>query len=121
MNVKAAIAVLLGLLFQWAHLAQAAVLADHCRNMAASHCECCADADSCPCATSEDQEPGRPLPPSLPETLKLPAAKFCETRVSLEDAPVPQAAHRVPALPAAETVAGYSGVSLSVAFCSFLM
>lgn len=121
MNVKTAIAILLSLLFQWAHLAQAAVLIDECRSVAASHCECCADADSCPCATSEDQAPGRAPLPALPEPLKLPSAKLCETRAPLEDAPVPQAALPLAAVPAADTVAGYSGVSLAVAFCSFLM
>lgn len=122
MNMKTAIAVLFGLLFQWAQVAQAAVMTGDCGKVSASHCECCAEPDSCPCATNGDRESERPLPPVLPQTVKLPAAKLCETRVSLEDAPVPQTTSgRIHVSPVTESVTGYAGVSLAVAFCSFLM
>jgi hypothetical protein len=121
MNVKSAIAIMLGLLFQWAQVAQAALSAGDCGKVSASHCECCAGLDSCPCATNGDQESERPQPPILPQSAKLPAAKLCETRVSLEDAPVLQTSGRIHVSPSAESLAGYAGVSLAVAFCSFLM
>jgi hypothetical protein len=92
-----------------------------CHDLSAPHCECCTDIHSCPCATDGDQAPDR-LPMSvLPHHVKLPAAKPCETRVSLEEARVAQTARRTHAVPAPEQMAGYAGVSLTVAFCSFLM
>jgi len=121
MNLKTVIAISLGLLFQWAQVAQAAVLAGACRDASTAQCECCADLQSCPCATDGGTQQDRPPMPVLPETVKLPAATTCESRVSLEDAPVPQAACGMHVSPAAVSVAGYTGVSLSVAFCSFLM
>lgn len=121
MNVRSVIAIMVGLLFQWAQVAQAAVMTGDHGKISASRCECCAGLDSCPCAANGDQESERPQPPVLPQTVKLPAAKLCETRVSLEDEPASQTSSRIHVSPVTESVAGYAGVSLAVAFCSFLM
>jgi hypothetical protein len=121
MMIKGAAAFLLTLVFQLAQLPIAAASSTSFHEIAAASCECCAGPDSCPCATNNDQESERPQPPVLPQTIKLPAARLCETRVSLEDAPVPQKDCRVHFSPVSESFTGYAGVSLAVAFCSFLM
>ena len=121
MNVKTVIAVTLGLLFQWAQLAHAAVSTEAGRDVCPVQCECCADLPSCPCVSDGEPVPERAPLPAMPESVKLPAAKLCETRVSLEDAPVPQTTGHILVSASAEPVAGYAGVSLAVAFCSYLM
>jgi hypothetical protein len=121
MNVRTVIAVAFGLLFQWAQMAHAVVSTEAGGNVSAVHCDCCADLPSCPCASDGEQEPDRSPLPVLPDTVKLPAAKICETRVSLEIADASQTTRRAIEMSMAQAVAGYAGVSLAVAFCSFVM
>lgn len=123
MKSKAVIALILGLIFQLAQVLPgvAAIMAD-CR-FAAESCECCAGLTSCPCA--EDGEPVRnpmPLAPDSGKTLKVPLAKTSGTRVSPETISGPQAiVPSVIATPVTGPWIGYTGVPLSVAFCSFVI
>ena len=121
MNVKSVIAVTLGLLFQWAQVAHAVVSTQAGGDVCDVHCACCADLPSCPCASDGENAPDRSPLPVLPDTVKLPAAKLCETRVSLQTADVPQTARRAIAMSIAQQVAGYAGVRLSVAFRSIVV
>ena len=121
MNVKAAIAVLLSLLFQWASVAQCAVSNRTDPSPTPVCCDCCAGLPSCPCASDDSEGPGKPPLPVLPDTLKLPAAKLVDSRVEI-DAPTAPLVPRVAATrPATGAMTGFAGVRLSVAFCSFVM
>ena len=123
MNAKTAIALFFGLVFQLSQVipGMAAVITD-CAPVAES-CDCCAGLPSCPCA--EEGEPTQkplPLAPDSSQTLKAPLAKVSGTRVSLESVAGPQAtASTVAATPIAGPPTGYTGVPLSVAFCSFVI
>jgi hypothetical protein len=121
MHLRTAIAVLLGLLFQWAQLAQSAVLTENCRDVSAAHCDCCTDLPSCPCAKDGNKGPERPPLPVLPESQKLPVANLADTRLVMEEAAFPQGPRALAARPLCRPVTGYAGVRLSVAFCSFVM
>jgi hypothetical protein len=121
MMLKGTVAFLLALVFQLAQLPDAPAFQTACKDGPALHCECCEGLQSCPCAEGGDNGPERPLLPVLPEAAKLPSATLCETRVTLEDAPVEQAIRRVHAASAAGPITAYAGVSLAVAYCSYLM
>jgi hypothetical protein len=121
MNVKAVITLILGLVFQLAQVLPAAAVVSPCASHGTS-CACCEGADSCPCAENgkSDQKPA-PLVPDSGSVLKLPAAKAGDTRVSIESF---AGNHCSPTLAASRVAAppnGYAGVSLSVAFCSFVI
>jgi len=123
MRLKTIIALIFGLVFQLAHVlpGMAAAMTD-CAPTAES-CACCDGLDSCPCA--DEGEPVQnplPLAPDSSQTLKAPLAKVTCTRVSLEAISGPQAiAPSVTATPLAGPWTGYTGVRLSVAFCSFVI
>ena len=122
-NVKTAIALILGLVFQLSLVVpRMATAMTDCAPMAES-CECCAGLTSCPCA--EEVEPTQkplPLAPDSGQTLKAPLAKVTGTRVGLETISDTQAtAFTVIAGPIAGPPIGYTGVRLSVAFCSFVI
>lgn len=120
MNVKAAIAVILSLLFQWAAVAQCAVFSET-EPSPAPACDCCAGLPSCPCASDDSDGPGKPPLPVLPDTLKLPVAKVVDSRVGIEAPTAPQVTRVAPTRPATGAMTGFAGVRLSVAFCSFVM
>jgi hypothetical protein len=123
MKMKTAIALIFGLVFQLSLVlpGMAAVMAD-CAPVAES-CECCADLDSCPCA-KEGEPMQKPLPmaPDSGQNLKAPLAKITGTRISLETiSGPPSSAATVAATPVTGPWTGYTGVRLSVAFCSFVI
>jgi hypothetical protein len=121
MNVKAVITLTLGLVFQLAQVLPAAAVASPCASHGTS-CACCAGQDSCPCAknSESDQKPA-PLVPDSGSVLKLPAAKADDTRISIESLAGNYPSRTVATSPAACPSGGYAGVSLSVAFCSFVI
>lgn len=119
MTMRTAIAIMLGLLFQWAQVAQSAVRVETCREIAVAQCDCCADLPSCPCASDSDDSP--PPLPVLPDTLKLPAVPPAHARVETEEPPVPDVPRNAASHPADVPASGYAGVRLSVAYCSFVM
>ena len=123
MKSKTAIALFFGLVFQLAQVLPgvAAVMAD-CAPVTES-CECCAGLDSCPCAKDGEPVPAPlPLAPDSSQTLKAPPAKITGTRVSLETLSSPETKiSSVSATPFTGPWTGYTGVRLSVAFCSFVI
>jgi hypothetical protein len=121
MNVKTVIAVTLSLLFQWAQVSYAAVSTEKNRDVCPVQCDCCSQDISCPCAKDQHPGPERPSHPALPDNLKLPASKLADTRFDLEQMAVPQGPISEGSPFAPGSTAGYSGVRLSVAFCSFVM
>lgn len=124
MNVKAAITLILALalVFQLSQVLSAAAVTSPCASHEVS-CACCERADSCPCAkTSEEEQKPAPLVPNSGIVLKLPAARACDTRVSIESAAGNSpSSSTVAASPAAVTPGAYAGVRLSVALCSFVI
>lgn len=122
MIVKTATAFLLALVFQLAQLGGAVDFRQECAMSSAAHCGCCAGADSCHCADNNESAP-RPAPllPASGNDLKLPLARSGETRVSLVSRHIPAARTAAIERPAERPFAGYNGVSLAVAFCSFVI
>ena len=123
MKPKAVIALILGLVFQLAQvLPGMAAFMEECIPVAES-CECCDGLVSCPCAKEgEPVQNPLPLAPDPGQTLKVPLAKATGTRVSLETITGPQAlVPSVGATPITGPWTGYTGVSLAVAFCSFVI
>ena len=122
MKTKAAIALLFGLVFQLAQVLPGMAFVTDCAPVAES-CACCDGLDSCPCV--EESEPGQnplPLAPYSSPTLKVPLAKVTGTRVSPETLSGPQdPTPSVSATPVTGPWTGYTGVRLSVAFCSFVI
>ena len=121
MNIRATIALFMGLLLQLSQV-QAfpdAVAAKSCGAESASM-SCCASKQVCPCiGESESTEIPAPLAPAAP-VLKLvfiQSAATADTALSVAGLAV---GHHTPRIRAAST-AGYPGVPLSVAFCSFVI
>ena len=121
MNVKAAITLILGMVFQLAQVLPAAAVKPPCASHGAS-CSCCEGQDTCPCAKNgePDQKPA-PLVPDSGSVLKLPAAKADDTRVSIESLAGNHSPSTMAVSPAAVPLSGYAGVRLSVALCSFVV
>jgi hypothetical protein len=61
------------------------------------------------------------LAPDSSQTLKAPLAKITATRISLENISSPQSATNRLATCVPTGFSGYTGVRLSVAFCSFII
>jgi hypothetical protein len=120
MSTKATIALILGLVFQLSQVLPGMGAVVNCAPAAAA-CECCDGMDSCPCA-DEGEPVQTPLPvaPESGNSLKVPAAKVSGTRVSVEAIPGIQPSATV-ASPLIGPLSGYTGVRLSVAFCSFVI
>jgi len=121
MGMKTIITLLLGLAFQLAQVLPGGVMPPPCATSVES-CACCAAGKSCCCATHEQPDP-KQSPQPLPNLglLKGMAMKTAETRVCAETwlgAGLP--ASLVAALPSAP-LAGFEGVPLAVAFCSFVI
>ncbi|MEI6603719.1 MAG: hypothetical protein WCP35_00310 [Verrucomicrobiota bacterium] len=116
------ITVFLGLAFQLAQVLPGGVVSPP-SEVAAKVCECGTGSHSCCCAKSEAPAP-KPTPQPLHTggLLKGMAMKTAETRVSAE---IWQQAGNLPTSLAASLSsaprAGFAGVSLAVAFCSFVV
>jgi len=120
-NLKAFITLFLGLAFQLAQVLPGGVVPPP-KAPAAKSCECCAGRKSCCCAKNE-----LPAPQNSPQALhpagllKGMAMKTAETRVSAE---LWQSNGQPANLAVAQTAAphaGFAGVRLAVAFCSFII
>ena len=122
MHFKAAITLLLALVFQLGQVLPAAVLAQDDCALAAAPCECCAGPSSCHCAKDNGTNPGqRQTPIQSDASLKAPAIKPADTRVAVETSgDITPSATATP-VPDAGSITGYHGVRLSVAFCSFVI
>ena len=121
MGLKTTITLILGLLFQLAQVLPGAVAATPCAPVAES-CGCCAGPDSCPCAENgEPLQTPAPLAPDVGGSVKLPAAKADDTRVSVEFLRETHPSTHAVACPLQGPPSGYLGVRLSVAFCSFVI
>lgn len=121
MNVKAVITLLLGLVFQLVQVLPVAADIESCP-AAVSCCDCCDARDSCPCA-GNDEIPQKPAPLSSESSnsLKIPVAKASGTCVSIEPAAETRPCAAVAAPPIAGHLSGYTGVRISVAFCSLVI
>jgi hypothetical protein len=77
---------------------------------------------SCHCAENgeSDQKPV-PAPLETSRILKIPAMKSTETIVSVEVLREADSSATVAAIPQSRPGGGYTGVRLSVAFCSFVI
>lgn len=122
MNIRATFALIMGLLLQWS-MVQAfpdATPAEHCAT-ASAPMACCASKQVCPCVVDkgESGEKPAPLAPASP-VLKLVFVGVPSTDNSVEIAAISVAVHGSP-YARADSVAGYPGVPLSVAFCSFVI
>lgn len=121
MGIRTFITVLLGLAFQLAQVWPVGALAAPC-TPAAKSCECCAGSQSCCCAKSE--EPARkPTPQPLHPggLLKGMAMKSAETQVAAELWHADGLPAGVAMAQARAAHAGFAGVRLAVAFCSFVI
>ncbi len=121
MNVKSVIALILALVFQLVQVLPTTAAIEFCAPVVSS-CECCDPADSCPCA-GNDETPQNPTPLSSESgnSLKIPLAKASGIRLSIETVAgtQPSAVMAVPSITG--QLSGYTGVRLSVAFCSFVI
>ena len=123
MTLKSFITVLLGLVFQLAQVLPGGAIPSPVVAAAAKTCECCAGSHSCCCAKNE-LPAHKPLPQPLHPggLLKGMAMKTAETRVATD---VWQQAGALPTSLAVTRAtaprAGFAGVSLAVAFCSFVI
>ena len=121
MNVKAIIALLMGLVIQLSQV-QSCVAASSAvpSGAKASPACCCEGLQSCPCAS--DRAPDRKPAPLIPAAgdlkfviSKMAGADRLDVPVSSRTTPVVATASHPGARPA------YAGVSLAVAFCSFVI
>ncbi|MDP3849387.1 MAG: hypothetical protein Q8Q59_02705 [Luteolibacter sp.] len=121
MNVKLTITLILGLVFQLAQVLPGAVITSSCGPQQES-CDCCMGGKSCHCAVNDtsDQTPA-PTPLETSRILKIPAMKSSETRVAVEVLREANPSSTVVAIPQGRSACGYTGVRLSVAFCSFVI
>ena len=122
MNVRAITALIMGLLLQWSMMGAlpAANPAGSCGAEAASM-SCCAPDKPCPCLKNQEnpgkrQDPLAPKAPDLKSVFTLTSST--DDGVSALAAPTPS--RSTPHARAGST-AGFPGVPLSVAFCSFVI
>jgi len=114
--LKPALTLILALAFQLVQVMPTAAVSAPCQVTAC----CCGGARTCACAKEGKQEP-KPLPATLGSSLKVSPMSPVETRVQLETARAASLPATVGAAPLTGLSAGYRGVSLAVAFCSFVM
>jgi hypothetical protein len=121
MNMKTTIALILGLVFQLSLVMPGIGAVVDCAP-ATESCECCAGMDSCPCA-DEGEPLQNPLPvaPESGNSLKVPVAKVSSTRVSVETLADIGPSVSAVSSPMSGPLSGYTGVRLSVAFCTFVI
>jgi hypothetical protein len=121
MSVKTVITLILGLVFQLAQVLPGAAVTESCAPVGTS-CACCESSDTCPCAKNgESEQQPSPLSTNSGSFFKLPAAKACDTRVSIESLRKAHPSGNLAPSPVAGPSNGYTGVRLSVAFCSFVI
>jgi hypothetical protein len=121
MNVKAIIALLMGLVIQLSQVQScvAANSADPSGVKARPMC-CCEGLQSCPCAS--DREPDRKPAPLLPAAVDLKWILQKSTGTNSLDAPVsPPTETGISIASRDEARWAYAGVPLSVAFCCFVI
>lgn len=121
MNLKTAITLLLGLVFQLAQVMPCALVRTPCSADAAS-CECCMAGKVCHCADHGDS--GRKPPPAPFDAGRLShlaAMKTVETKVAVDPLRENDASATAGAVPREGSLSGYTGVRLSVAYCSFVI
>jgi hypothetical protein len=122
MNTKLMATLILGLVFQLAQVLPGAIVSNTSRATTES-CACCPDVQSCDCAENGDPEQQAPSP-ALPESgrpLKVPAAGADETPAPTHPKLAIEAAAKKAACPPLGPIHGYTGIRLSVAFCSFVI
>ena len=121
MPLKSVITLILGLVFQLAQVLPGAVTTAPCQTVSKS-CDCCKGAQSCDCAVNEDsnQKPS-PAPLESGNLLKFPAAKSVETHVSADFPRETPPSAIATVFPKTEPTIGYTGIRLSVAFCTFVI
>jgi len=121
--LKSIVGLFLGLVIQLSQIQPCAAAAPKlpCPNVAATVHDCCKGKSSCPCASQNEQAPSpAPVVPVLGD-LKLNAPKLRELDF-LALIFLPEISEVVPATAAIpESHVGFSGVSLSVAFCTFVI
>jgi len=121
MGVRTFITVLLGLAFQLAQVWPVAAVTAPCA-AAAKSCACCAGGKSCCCAKSERPAPKpTPQPLHLASLLKGMAMKTAETQVAAKLWHVGGLPTTVAEAQTTAPRAGFAGVRLAVAFCSFVI
>jgi len=121
MNVKAIIALLMGLVIQLSQVQACVAAISAGPSGAKAHPMCCCDGlQSCPCAS--DRGPDRKPAPLIPAAVDL---KFFISKTAVAnslDVPVSPRATTVVATAAHwEARRAYAGVPLSVAFCCFVI
>lgn len=121
MWIKTVVTLFLALVFQLAQVLPPAAAIESCA-VVGPGCACCDPADSCPCAGKDEthQKPA-PLSSESSNTLKFPVARATGNRVSVESDPGIRPAATVAAPAITDQTSGYTGVRLSVAFCSFVI
>lgn len=121
MNVKAIIALLMGLVIQLSQVQSCVAAIPAGPSEAEAHSMCCCDGlKSCPCASdrSGNEQPAPLIPATV--DLKLLVAKAAGTNSF--DVPVsPRSATVVATASHPEARSAYAGVPLSVAFCRFVI
>lgn len=121
MNVKLAITLILGLVFQLAQVLPGAVITSPCQTQQES-CDCCMGGKSCHCAENgESNQKPAPAPLETSRLLKIPTMKATETKVSVAVLREADSSATVAAFSKGLPAGGYTGVRLSVAFCSFVI
>lgn len=121
MVIRSIIALFMGLVIQLSQVQPcwASAPTKSCAENSETAC-CCGGYQSCPCASESDSDQ-KPAPsiPAAPD-LKPLISKAPETHIP-EASATPPAAAEVPAALLIESINGYAGVPLSVAFCSFVI
>ena len=122
MKINAAIVIMLGLLVQWVAMTGALASREECREVFSTvQCDCCDGPATCGCSLQEG-DPSDPSPlPTLPESIKLPALKPGGNAVVPSFIAILQRPRVFTRAPAWIPPGGYAGVSMSVAFCSFVI
>jgi hypothetical protein len=121
MWMKPVMTLLLALVFQLAQVLPSTAAPGPCTPTGGG-CECCDPLESCPCAENDETRHNNlPLAPESGNTLKISAAKPSTTRVTPESFPTTRLSATVVEPPVCDLMSGYTGVRLSVAFCSFVI
>lgn len=120
MNIRATIALVMGLLLQWS-MVQAVPTTSPAKSCGTgSAMSCCASKQVCPCADESDSnEKPAPFAPTSPD-LKLVFTAVPASDDTVETVPTATADQASPQARAG-SIAGYPGVPLCVAFCSFVI
>jgi hypothetical protein len=121
MNLKAVIALVMGLVFQLAQMVPSAAATTSCAP--APVCACCESADSCACAKCGDSEqlPVPATPADHSGELKMPLPASTEILSTAQPADSPAAPTTSRPMDRPSFIVGFQGVRYSVAFCSFVI